>query len=335
MVTVYGAYGHTGKFVVNELLKRGLTPVLAGRSREKLDVIGALFSQLETRLASVENSNELDDALKGAVAVINCAGPFLDTAAPVIEAALRKRIHYLDVTPEQQSVIDTHEQFTEAAKNKEIVILPAMAFYGGMADLLSTSAKGDWANADKIDIATALNSWMPTIGTRLTGKRNTNRRLTFSNNALQFIKDPLPTRTWKFPAPFGLLDVEGFPLSEIITISKHISAAEINTYINIAPMQDIHNSETPTPQAIDESGRSSQIFVMEAEVHLKGKVRRAMAAGRDIYAITAPLIVEATIRILNGMIKKTGVVSAGELFDAEDFLRSLSQEYLSLEITNK
>ena len=35
-VTVYGAYGHTGRFIVRELLKRGWTPVLAGRDAAKL-----------------------------------------------------------------------------------------------------------------------------------------------------------------------------------------------------------------------------------------------------------------------------------------------------------
>ena len=35
-VLVYGAYGHTGRFVVTELLRRGLTPVLSGRDAARL-----------------------------------------------------------------------------------------------------------------------------------------------------------------------------------------------------------------------------------------------------------------------------------------------------------
>jgi hypothetical protein len=196
-----------------------------------------------------------------------------------------------------------------------------------LADLLATVAKRDWTVLSKIDIAIALDSWKPTIGTRLTGKRNTYKRLTFSNKALQIIENPLPARKWEFQPPFGLQDVEGFPLSEIISISKHIQVDEINTYINLAPMQDIHNSETPPPKAVDKSGRSSQIFHMEVEVHLDNKIRRAMVKGQDIYAVTAPLIVEATIRILNGNFKMCGVVSAGEIFDAEDFLSSLHPDH--------
>jgi hypothetical protein len=52
--------------------------------------------------------------------------------------------------------------------------------------------------------------------------------------------------------------------------------------------------------------------------------RRAVASGQDIYAVTAPLVVEALDRVLSGRTRTVGVASAGELFDAPDFLRALS-----------
>jgi short subunit dehydrogenase-like uncharacterized protein len=331
-VTVFGAYGHTGKFVVAELVKRGYTPILSGRSNDKLNAICIIYPDLEIRPASIDDPNSLDNALEGAIAVINCAGPFLDTATPLIEAALRNRVHYLDMAAEQQCVLATYERFTKEALDKGILIMPAMAFYGGLADLLATAAIGDWATADSIDIGIALDSWMPTAGTRLTGERNSSRRLTFSNKTLVFVSDPLRSRKWQFTEPFGLQDVVEFPLSEIITISKHLDIDEINTYINLAPIKDIHNSNTPPPKAADDTGRSSQIFLVEVIVRSGEKMRRAQATGRDIYAITAPLIVEATIRIAEGRIKKGGVVCGAEVFDANDFLKSLCPEHLLIDV---
>ena len=35
--------------------------------------------------------------------VIHCAGPFMDTATPVAQAALQAGAHYIDVTAEQPS----------------------------------------------------------------------------------------------------------------------------------------------------------------------------------------------------------------------------------------
>jgi hypothetical protein len=56
-----------------------------------------------------------------------------------------------------------------------------------------------------------------------------------------------------------------------------------------------------------------------------------VARGQDIYAVTAPLVVEAVDRILTGRTRTVGVASAGEVFDAPDFLRALSA-HISLEL---
>jgi len=184
-VTVFGAYGHTGRFVVSELRTRGWTPILAGRDATKLSALSNTHPGLDVRVASVDDPASLDRAVSGVAAVINCAGPFIDTAAPVIQAALRAGIHYLDVAAEQAAVLAIFERFADAARDAGVVVAPAMAFYGGLGDLLATAAMGDWAGADEICIAIALDSWNPTRGTRLTGQRNPGPRLIFSNNRLE------------------------------------------------------------------------------------------------------------------------------------------------------
>ncbi len=265
------------------------------------------------------------------MAVINCAGPFIDTAAPVIDAALRGSIHYLDVAAEQAAVLAVFERFANAARDAGVVVAPAMAFFGGLGDLLSTAAMGEWDAADEICIAVALDSWKPTLGTRLTGQRNPGRHFIFSNSRLERT-DPPPARKWNFPPPFGEQDVVGLSLAETITISRHLQTPEIRVYINLAPITDIRDPDTPAPTAADESGRSSQIFAMEAIARRGSAERRALVRGRDIYAITAPIVVEAAHRVVNGLSKRTGVVAAGEVFAAQDFLMSLSPSHLSFEM---
>ena len=73
------------------------------------------------------------------------------------------------------------------------------------------------------------------------------------------------------------------------------------------------------------SGRSPQRFVMEVFVSSDSTERRAVAFGRDIYAFTAPLVVEAADRILDGRARWVGTAAVGELFDARDFLASLPE----------
>ena len=241
--TVFGAYGHTGRFVVSELSRRGLTPILAGRDAAKLHALRNSYPGIEMRVAAVDDPASIDRALSGVAAVINCAGPFIDTAAPLVEAALRARIPYLDVAAEQAAVLTVFERFAGAAKGAGVTILPAAAFYGGLGDLLATAAMGDWTSVDEILIAVALNSWKPTQGTRLTGERNHGRRLVFSNNRLE-PADPEPARMWKFPPPFGSQEVVGLPLTEAITVSRHIQTREIHAYINLAPLTDLRNPDT-------------------------------------------------------------------------------------------
>jgi hypothetical protein len=108
--------------------------------------------------------------------------------------------------------------------------------------------------------------------------------------------------------------------------------SELHAFMNLPPIRDVRNPDTPPPTPSDESGRSSQEFLMEVVVRKDGQSRRALAHGRDIYAVTAPLVVEAAQRVLIGKTKTTGVVAPGEAFDVADFLRALSPAHLALEV---
>lgn len=69
-VTVFGAYGHTGRFVVAELVERGLTPILSGRDARRLEQLSLLHGGLPVRPATVEDPALLDTAMIGASAMI-------------------------------------------------------------------------------------------------------------------------------------------------------------------------------------------------------------------------------------------------------------------------
>lgn len=85
-IAVYGATGHTGRFVVQQALLRGMNVVAVGRDAERLD---ALFSSaVVRRVAELNDARALEQAFMGCGLVVNCVGPFLDTASPVAQAAL-------------------------------------------------------------------------------------------------------------------------------------------------------------------------------------------------------------------------------------------------------
>ncbi|HEX2010579.1 MAG TPA: NAD(P)H-binding protein, partial [Roseateles sp.] len=85
LIAVYGATGHTGQFVVHEAQRRGLPVVAVGRDAARLaEAFPA--AAVTRRVALLDDPLGLEAAFAGCAVVINCAGPFLDTAAPVAQA---------------------------------------------------------------------------------------------------------------------------------------------------------------------------------------------------------------------------------------------------------
>ncbi|MEV4274509.1 saccharopine dehydrogenase [Actinoplanes xinjiangensis] len=306
-IAVLGAAGHTGRFVVAELERRGLTPIPCGRG------------------------TDLDQALRDADAVINCAGPFHTTAGPAIEAAIRAGIPYLDVTAEVEVVGDTLAAFAGAG----IPIVPAAAFFGGLGDLLAAAATAPFTSVDELTIAYALSSWHPTSGTRRTGKVSASRRggnrIAFVDHRLRIRDGEAPRAEWEFPAPIGRRAVVGeFVTADSATIPTHIGTPVIHSFMTANAVADLRSQDAPEPVATDDSGRSAQTFLVEVVARSGDQERRVTASGRDIYAVTAPLVVEAAVRILAGEGAIAGVATLGARFDPVGFLAALGPDTLEV-----
>ena len=329
-VLIYGAYGHTGRFVIGAVERQGLTPVLAGRDPARLAALARQFPGLEVRQAAVDDSRSLSAAVAGMSVVVNCAGPFLDTAIPVMTAAVRAGAHYLDVTAEQPAVQEVYRAFGQLGARPDVAVIPAMAFYGGLADLLATAAADGWEAVDEVTVAIGLDRWWPTEGTRLTGRRNTATRLVVDGGRLVPAPRPAPQRDWEFPAPLGPQAVTGNPFSEVVVMARHLGAQRIGTYLSAAALDDIHDPATPAPAAVDAEGRSAQRFAVDVVVRRGARERRITAGGRDIYAVTGPLVAEAARRLIDGRAKALGAVAPGEAFDAADFLAALGPSHLAV-----
>ena len=334
-VVLYGAAGHTGRFVAAEMARRGWNSVLAGRDLAKVAPVAALYG-VQARQADVNRRDELDALLSGADAIINAAGPFGDTSPGVIEAALRARIPYFDVTAEPFVAMHLFESYTDRARQAGIVVAPAFGFFGALGDLLVTAAKGEWESADTIELAFALDRWRPTNGTRLAGARRAGRRLVRTGGRTE-VREPAqaaPKGTWNFDEPFGEQATIGeFSTVDVVTIAQHIRVETISTWINAAVLADLSAPDPSGPEATDESGRSAQQFAIDAVVRTGSNMRRASVSGRDIYAVTAPIVCEALDWVLDGRSQSTGVLSAGALVDAPRFLAALAPDPLSIQLS--
>jgi Saccharopine dehydrogenase NADP binding domain len=314
---VYGSTGHTGRFVVREAQRRGLPVVAVGRNAARFDE--SLPSAIARRVAAFDDPVGLGQAFAGCAVVINCAGPFLDTAAPVARAALRAGCHYIDVTAEQPSAQASFADFDAPARAAGRVVIPAAGFYGGLADLLAT-ALASAGSIDEITVAVGLDRWWPTVGTRKTGERNQAPRLAVKDGRLVPLAPSAPVPDWMFAAPLGQHSMVELPFSEMITLAHHLKARSIRSLLNRSALTDIRDAATPPPTAVDDRGRSAQRFELVVQLVQDGVTRTAGVRGQDIYAVTAPLVIEAALRVLAPSYRLSGALALGEAVDPVELL---------------
>jgi short subunit dehydrogenase-like uncharacterized protein len=147
---IYGANGYTGELIAREAKARGQTPILSGRNaaavRGLADELG-----LPERAFDLADPTALDAGLSGVSAVLNCAGPFVRTARPMVDACMRQRVHYLDVTGE----VDVFEAL--AARDGEaraagITVLPGVGFDVVPTDCLAAHLKRRMPDAKQLSL---------------------------------------------------------------------------------------------------------------------------------------------------------------------------------------
>ncbi|MDE2119264.1 MAG: saccharopine dehydrogenase NADP-binding domain-containing protein [Betaproteobacteria bacterium] len=123
---IYGANGYTGELIAREAARRGLAPVLAGRSADKVQALAGELG-LEARVFPLDDPEQAARQLEGLALVLNCAGPFSATAGVMMRACLRASVHYLDITGEI-AVFELAQSLGAQAAAAGVVLCPGVGF---------------------------------------------------------------------------------------------------------------------------------------------------------------------------------------------------------------
>ena len=148
---IYGANGYTGELIAREAARRGLQPILSGRSQNKVEPLGKQLN-LTCRTFSLEDKKSLEYTLKEVDFVVHCAGPFALTAEKMVQACLRLGKHYLDITGEI-AVFEGMAEQDEAAKKAGIMIMPGVGFDVVPSDCLAVHLKNRLPSATDLTLA--------------------------------------------------------------------------------------------------------------------------------------------------------------------------------------
>lgn len=148
---IYGVTGYTGKLTVEEAVRRGHRPIVAGRNAEQVRKIAEKHG-LEARAFDLADAAAVRQALSDVGLVLHCAGPFSATSKPMLDACLETKTHYLDITGEIDVFAACHARDAEA-RRAGIVVLPGSGFDVVPTDCVAAMLKRALPDATELVLA--------------------------------------------------------------------------------------------------------------------------------------------------------------------------------------
>lgn len=146
---IYGATGYTGQLVVEEAVRCGHRPIIAGRNPEKLDIIADKYD-LDYRAFRLDDENTIAEAIADVDIVYHAAGPFIHTSEPMIRACLATHTHYLDITGEIR-VFENSYSYDDAARKVGIALISGAGFDVVPSDCLAAYVAGKVVGATHLE----------------------------------------------------------------------------------------------------------------------------------------------------------------------------------------
>ncbi|OLT54624.1 saccharopine dehydrogenase NADP-binding domain-containing protein [Cellulosimicrobium sp. CUA-896] len=157
-IVLLGATGYTGRLVAHELVARDARPVLAARSRERLDDLArelheASGAEPETAVADVAEPRTVRALVERGDVLVSTVGPFTRRGGPAVRAAVDAGAVYLDSTGEAAFVREVFEQHGPRARENGATLLTAFGYDwvpGNLAGVLALRAAG--ADATRLSV---------------------------------------------------------------------------------------------------------------------------------------------------------------------------------------
>jgi short subunit dehydrogenase-like uncharacterized protein len=150
---LYGAYGLTGRLILDEALSRGQRPVLAGRDGERLAALGR-STGLPTRRLALEDGAAVRAALSDVRCVLLAAGPYGSTGPAMRRACLDARCSYLDINSELADFCDAMTLDADA-RRAGIGIVAGVGYGVVFAECLAAHLKARMPSATSVRLSLA------------------------------------------------------------------------------------------------------------------------------------------------------------------------------------
>jgi short subunit dehydrogenase-like uncharacterized protein len=313
---IYGANGYTGELITRYAAERGMRPILAGRSIDKIGPIAERHG-FEYRVFPLDDNARLDAALAEVDTVLHCAGPFSLTSRAMVDACIRNKKHYTDITGEI-SVFETCAGRDAEARDAGVMLMPGVGFDVVPSDCLAKHLK------DRLPSATNLRLAFYGSGGISHGTQSTMIMNVGKGGAIR--KDgkitPVPA-AWKtreidfgdekkqaVTIPWGDIATAyystGIPNIEVYTVvpDKALQVMKLSAYVGgilaWGPIQNFLQKQIPPGGPTDEERAKGKSLMWGEASDESGNRVEARQQGPDGYTLTAIAALNIAGKILAG-----------------------------------
>ncbi|WP_121120084.1 saccharopine dehydrogenase family protein [Croceibacterium ferulae] len=306
---IYGAAGYTGRMATANARAAGVEVVLAGRpgDESRLEALAAEMGA-EYRLFAVDDVPARERALSGIAVLLNCAGPFMRTAEPLIQACLSAGAHYLDIAAELDSY-RLAERYDQAAQAAGVMLLPGSGGSVAMLGCLAGHAARRVASPCKLSIALHVAGGF-SRGSAVSASENV------TTETLHRVDGELVSRASDEVREFDFGDgpATAFPvtLPELITISRATGIPNIDTYVHVTDGAFPEGDLAAMPDGPTREQREANRYHAAVEVTGEdGTVVRSILDTVNGYTFTTLAAAEAARRVVGGEVQAGFQTPAG------------------------
>lgn len=345
---LYGANGYTGNLIARFAKDFGLTPILAGRTESKIKPLAEELGY-EYRIFNLDDTSATEAALADIEVVLHAAGPFMFTAEPMIQACLKTKTHYLDITGEYQ-IFEAGAAKNDLAKKAGIMLMSGVGFDVVPTDCMAAYLKQEMPNATHLRLAFGMSGGGVSHGTALTMSENLGQPSKVRKNG-KLVNVPMGHKTMKVPFARKPLFCMTIPWGDISTAYWTTEIPNIETYTAVPPSQYkfvkygkyfnwllrtsfvkkiVQKRINDAPAGPSDKSRSKAFSQVWGEVtDAAGNKKSANLVCKEGYTLTAEAALLITKKVLQGEVKSGYQTPAG-LYGADLILEIEGSERTDL-----
>jgi len=305
---LYGAGGYTGALIAQHAHERGHRPVLAVRNAAAITTLAGQLGLPHQALA-LDDPAALSAALAGVDLVLNAAGPFLHTAAPLAEACLRAGAHYLDIGNELQVFAALYD-LDQRAHGAGRAVVPGVGFGVVATNCLARYVSDAVGGAQHLEVATRAAAARQGPGIAASVRENLPYG-GWTRRAGRLHAQPLGSGVTTITLPDGPCRVMPFPTGDLEAAFQATGAPSVTAY---SPMPAA--PATTGPHASADAGPGTCLsFGWARATGRDGASAQAVLQTGESYAFTAA----ASIRAVEETLARSphGALSPAEAFGAD------------------